>query len=239
MTDESGVTDDSIEIPCDGPGDRSCWGAFTVRIDHGDMDEFAVYPWGELREGRVVRTFEEGVERFGPLEDRIDALRPDPERVPSPPEWWLQDHRSVGIMAQRSRASVIHPAVDPELRYPAYQLVAVCRAVEHSSVLEEVADFDQTETDLSVDVTLRSEPDAAAEETKSALRALTIALITQPRPPHSDHPLCDCIELRVRSGGKNVGYAELDGDVVADGLTSERRFRINDVARAWNVCERC
>lgn len=236
--DEQG-NDNLNDDVCDKPGDPSCWKGFKVRIDKADRDEFTVYRWGELENGQVVRTFEEGDERFGPLEDRIDQLRPDPNNVPAPPEWWLQEWRSIGSMAQRPRASVIHPAIDRELRYPAYQLVGICRAIETSDVLAEITDFDQNQTDLFAEVAIRSKLDDPMTATTSALRHLAITLIAQPRPPHSDHPLCDCLKLQVKNENQKLASIKLDGSLVKNnaGLVNSTSFSLEDVAQEYSVTD--
>lgn len=204
-----------IELPDDNPSARSWWEGFKVRIDRADRDEFTVYRWGELENGQVSQTFEEGRKRFGPLEDAIDMFRPNPDVVPAPPEWWLQKLRSIGSMAHRPRATVFHSAIDRPLRYPEYQPIAICRAVGFSDVIGTLTTLEQRrENDgffLQAEITLQPESRDWVETGRTAIRELIAALRSQPFPPFSDHPLCDTVMFEVFQDDYEIAHVELDG----------------------------
>lgn len=90
---------------------------FRIQIRKVERDEFTVYRWGELEDGEIVKTYDEGVKQFGEFEQvverSIEMFASDAD--PADPFPWLRLWHNYGSQAHHPRADVVHPYLDRHL----------------------------------------------------------------------------------------------------------------------------
>lgn len=120
-----------------------------VIIKSVDRTEFEAIRWGEIQNGKIIRTYDRAEELFYPFEGFVEQLRDRSYRGTgdlSDEVFWLRECRSYGSQAQREKAGVHHPAIDRELQYPQGPLVGALRGLDaDGSAYEDVLELDLTE----------------------------------------------------------------------------------------------
>lgn len=219
-----------------------------VIVKSVERDEFEAIRWGEIQNGKIVRTYDRADELFYPFEAFVEQLRDRPHRGSgdlTDEVFWLRECRSYGSQAQREKAGIRHPAIDRELQYPQGPLVGALRGLDaDESAYEDVFELDFTEPFLGQSssreghtVTLRYE--MVRPETADSPAATSDQLDEQALPTAANviEEIVDATEFEHRIDGVNVNTIEITGYLYSQIVWSLRIDYETAVSINWDEYE--